>query len=176
MGDTGVAPDGKDKALGILQLLLGDEAVDFLVRPPDSQRGAVSLYQYLILHLVRLEKLDGTGHDLAGALADCPYTFGLVGVLGGASGVNQRYIKVAMDLDVFQLLVQCVEQCPGAAPVSISVETYLTTHIQVGEYPAIQFDVGSQWVASLAKDADKVVFVQAHGGEAAGGSSLSFHR
>ena len=176
VGDARVAPDGEDEAFRVLQSLLGQKPVDLLVHSPDGQGSAVGLHQHLVLHPMRLEKLDGASYDRAGAPPHLLDTFGFGEVFGGAGGVNQRHVEVAVNLDALQLRIQCIEQHPGTAPILQPVETHPPAHAQVGENAAVQFDGRGQLVACLAEDAHEVVSAQVDDGETAGSSLLPLHR
>ncbi len=52
VGHAGVTPDGEDEAFWVLQPFRGDEVGDFIVYPPDGQRGSVLLNQRLAPYLM----------------------------------------------------------------------------------------------------------------------------
>ena len=146
------------------------------MHPSDGQGGAVGLHQHAILHPVRLEEFDRLADDVAGALAYLADALGLVLVLGGAGYVNQRRVKVAIDLNALQLRVQRAELHPGAASIRHPVKAHPSAHFQVGEYAAVQLDDRCQPIGFVAQDAHKVVLVHIHDGESAGGGFVPLNR
>jgi hypothetical protein len=56
------------------------------------------------------------------------------------------------------------------------IEAHSTANVQIGEHLPVQLNGSRQLVTSLAQNADKVVPVHVHDGEAAGGGSLTLDR